>query len=48
MKLYGKRGFEDRLSNPQTTVVHIGDKHHEGQATAAPKNKSPKYMARNI
>jgi hypothetical protein len=36
MKLYGKRGFEDRLSHPQTTLCHIGDKHHEDQATAAP------------
>jgi hypothetical protein len=48
MKLYGKRGFEDGLSHPQTTLFHIGDKHHQDQATAAPNNKSSKYMARNI
>jgi hypothetical protein len=42
MELYGKRGFEGELSHQQTTLCHIGDKHHEDQATAAQNNKSPK------
>jgi hypothetical protein len=48
MELYGKRGFEGELSHQQTTLCHIGDKHHEDQATAAQNNKSPKKMACSI
>jgi predicted acetyltransferase len=48
IKLYGKRGFEYGLSYPQITRSHLGDRHHEDQATAASNNNSPKYMARNM
>jgi len=36
MELFGKRGFEDGLSYPQITLPHLGDKHHEDQATVVP------------
>jgi hypothetical protein len=48
MELYGKRGFEDGLSYPQITLLHLGDKHHEDQATVDQNYISPKYMARNM
>jgi len=48
MELYGKRGHKDGLSYPQKTLYHLGDKHHEDQATVDQNYISPKYMARNM
>jgi hypothetical protein len=43
MELRGKRGFEGGLSYPQITLPHLGDKHHEDQATIA-LNYEAQYM----
>jgi len=48
MELYCKHGFEDGLSYPQITLLHLGDKHLEDQATVDQNYSSPEYMAHNI
>jgi hypothetical protein len=47
MELQGKRGFEDGPSYPQITLPHLGDKHHEDQATTA-LNYEAQSMTLNI